>query len=60
MGRDKPTTKVLRIELSNLRDDFAAVESSDIFARNAIGNSEPVNVIRRRIAEIESILRHKH
>lgn len=56
MERDNPTMKKLRIELSNLRDDLAVIESSDVFSINAIGNQEAVNAIRDRIAEIESIL----
>jgi hypothetical protein len=60
MRRDKPTEKELRVELSNLRDDLAVIESSEIFAREAIGNQQGVNAIRYRIAEIELILRLKH
>lgn len=46
----------LRLELSNLRDDLAVIESSEIFALNKVGNQEAVDAIRHRIAEIESIL----
>jgi hypothetical protein len=47
--------KELEVELSNLRDDLAVIESSEIFAVNAIGNREAVHAIRHRIAEIETI-----
>ncbi|ATU94095.1 hypothetical protein [Phyllobacterium zundukense] len=53
---DSQTMKELRIELSNLRDDLAAIESSQIFFINALGNQTGVNGLRRRIAEIEAIL----
>jgi hypothetical protein len=56
MGSDEPTMEELRLELSNLRDDLAVIESSAIFSIRPIGNEEPVDAIRRRIAEIESIL----
>jgi hypothetical protein len=56
MGRDEPTMEALRVELSNLRDDLAVIESSEIFSITSTGNQEAVDVIRRRIAEIESIL----
>ena len=56
MARDEPTLAALRVELSNLRDDLAVIESSDVFAINATGNQEAVDAIRHRIAEIESIL----
>lgn len=56
MASDEPTMEELRLELSNLRDDLAVIESSAIFSIRSTGNEEPVNAIRRRIAEIESIL----
>ena len=56
MARDEPTMEALRVELSNLRDDLAVIESTEIFAINKVGNQEAVNAIRHRIAEIESIL----
>jgi hypothetical protein len=56
MRRDEPTTKALRVELSNLRDDFAVIESSAIFFKGSMGSQDAVNAIRRRIAELESIL----
>jgi hypothetical protein len=56
MGRDEPTTEELRVEFSNLRDDLAVFESSEIFAKKAIGNHEAINAMRHRIAEIESLL----
>ena len=56
MVRDEPTIDALRVELSNLRDDLAVIESSDIFALNKVGNQDAVNAIRHRIAEIEAIL----
>ena len=56
MARDEPRMEALRVELSNLRDDLAVIESSEIFAINETGNQEAVNAIRHRIAEIESIL----
>ncbi len=55
MAVDGPTIEALRVELSNLRDDLAVIESSDIFAINKIGNQEALNAIRDRIREIESI-----
>ena len=58
MGRDEPT-KALRVELSNLRDDLAVIESTQIFVMSSISDQEGVNAIRDRIAEIESILAHK-
>jgi len=36
MARDEPTMEALRVELSNLRDDLAVIESSEVFAINAI------------------------
>ncbi|WP_271894259.1 hypothetical protein [Candidatus Phyllobacterium onerii] len=57
MGRDEPTLAALRVELSNLRDDLAVIESGDIFALNKVGNEVAVNAIRHRIAEIEAILK---
>lgn len=60
MRRGKPAKRELRVKLSNLRDDLAVIESSEVFAANAIGNQEAVNAIRHRIAELESILRLKH
>jgi hypothetical protein len=60
MWRGKPAKRELRVKLSNLRDDLAVIESSEIFAREAIGNKEGVNAIRHRIAELESILRLRH
>lgn len=56
MGKDKPTMKELRVELSNLRDDLAVIESSQLFYLSSVGNQEAVNAIRHRIAEIESIV----
>ena len=56
MARDEPTLEALRVELSNLRDDLAVIESSDIFALNKVGNQDAVNAIRHRIAEIEATL----
>ena len=53
---DQPTLEALRVELSNLRDDLAVIESSEIFALNKLGNQEAVDAIRHRIAEIESVL----
>jgi ribosomal protein L29 len=50
------TMKELRVELSNLRDDVAVIESSEIFAKNSIGNPGPLKAIRDRIAELETIL----
>ena len=55
MAVDGPTIEALRVELSNLRDDLAVIESSDIFAINKIGNQEALNAIRDRIREIEFI-----
>ena len=57
MVRDEPTIEAFRVELSNLQDDLAVIESSDIFAINKAGNPEAVNAIRHRIAEIEAILK---
>ena len=59
MGIDEPTMEELRVELSNLRDDLAVIESSDIFALNKVGNQDAVNAIRHRIAEIEAILERR-
>ena len=56
MDRDEPTMKELQVELSNLRDDLAVIQSSYIFHLSSVGNSEAVNAIRHRIAEIEAIL----
>jgi hypothetical protein len=57
MGSDEPTMAALRQELSNLRDDLAVIESSEIFLIGSKpANEDAVNVIRSRIAEIESIL----
>ncbi|WP_133123972.1 hypothetical protein [Phyllobacterium zundukense] len=56
MGRDEPTMEELRVELSNLRDDLAVIESSAIFFKGSTGSHDAVNAIRRRIAELESIL----
>ncbi|UXN59135.1 hypothetical protein [Phyllobacterium zundukense] len=60
MDRAEATIKELRVELSNLRDDLAVIESSEVFAARAIGNQEVVSAIRHRIAELESILRLRH
>jgi hypothetical protein len=49
----------LRIELSNLRDDLAVIESSAIYLIGYLGNQDGARVIRLRIAEIESILKRK-
>jgi len=51
MARDKPTTKALRVELSNLRDDLAVIESTQIFVMSALSNQEAIIVMRRRTAE---------
>jgi hypothetical protein len=57
MSRDEPTMEALRLELSNLRDDLAVIESSEIFLIGSKPiNEEAVNGIKRRIAEIQSIL----
>ena len=56
MVEHEPTMEELRVELANLRDDLAVIESSDIFATKAIGNLDAVKAIRNRIAEIEAIL----
>lgn len=56
MVEHEPTMGELQVELSNLRDDLAVIESSAIFATKAIGNLDAVNAIRNRIAEIEAIL----
>ena len=45
MGKYEPTIVALRVELSNLRDDLAVIESSDIFAMNKVA-IEGVNAIR--------------
>ncbi len=57
MGKYEPTIVPLRVELSNLQDALAVIESSDIFALNKVGDQEAVNAIRHRIAEIEAILK---
>ncbi|MBZ9653670.1 hypothetical protein [Phyllobacterium lublinensis] len=56
MGTDEPGTTELRIELSNLRDDLAVIESSYFFIRRTPSNLEAVKAIKARIAEIETIL----
>ncbi len=60
MAKDEPSTKELRIELSNLRDDLAVIESSAIFFIGSTGNQDAIDSIRHRIAEIESVLKHTH
>lgn len=60
MARDEPAISALRVELSNLRDDLAVIESSDIFALNKVGNQDAVSTMRDRIKEIESILERNH
>lgn len=59
MCEDEPTMEQLRIELSNLRDDLAAIEASEIFVKNSVGNIDTLKAIRHRIAEIESALEYK-
>lgn len=59
MCEDEPTMEQLRIELSNLRDDLAAIEASEIFVKNSVGNIDALKAIRHRIAEIESALEYK-
>jgi hypothetical protein len=57
MAKDKPTIEALRVELSNLRDDLAVIESNQIFfMQSGTVNEEAVNAIRHRIAEIKAIL----
>ena len=57
MASDEPTMEELRLELSNLQDDLAVIESSAIFSIGSKPiNEAAVNGIKRRIAEIESIL----
>ena len=56
MSDDEPTINELRVELSNLRDDLAVIESSAIFFIGSTNNQDAVKAIRRRIAELESIL----
>ncbi len=58
MGKDEPSIEELRVELSNLRDDLAVIESSAIFFIGSTGNQDAIDSIKRRIAEIESILEH--
>ncbi|MBZ9656592.1 hypothetical protein [Phyllobacterium lublinensis] len=61
MGVDEPTMEELRVELSNLRDDLAVIESSEIFAKNSIDYPDALKAIRDRVAEIESVMeRQKH
>ena len=57
MGKYEPTIVPLRVELSNLRDALAGIESSDIFALNKVGDQEAVNAIRHRIADLDAILK---
>lgn len=56
MAQDEPSMEELRMELSNLRDDLAAIESSAIFFVGSTSNQDAIDSIKRRIAEIESIL----
>lgn len=58
MDENEPTTEELRIELSNLRDDLAVIESSAIFFIGSTGNQDAINSIKQRVAEIESVLEH--
>jgi hypothetical protein len=65
MANTEPTLEQLREELARLRDDLAVIESGEIFSISSTGGHEPVdeqavNVIRRRITEIESILERDH
>jgi ribosomal protein L29 len=65
MANTEPMLEQLREELARLRDDLAVIECGDIFSISSTGGQEPVdeqavNVIRRRIAEIESILERDH
>ena len=55
MGQE-PNIEELRIELSNLRDDLAVVESSATFFIGSTGNQDAINSLKHRIAEIEMIL----
>ena len=57
---EEPSMEDLRVELSNLRDDLAVIESSAIFFIGSTGNEDAINSIKQRIAEIESILARKH
>ena len=60
MGEDEPSMEELRVELSNLRDDLAVIESSAIFFVGSTGNQDAIDTIKRSIAEIESILERNH
>jgi len=59
MAEDEPTMEGLRVELSNLRDDLAVIESSAIFHLLSIGDSKAIVGMRHRIAEKEFVLAHK-